>query len=128
MRIRKLVCILGFALCSTVFAADLPPPILNVTVSNNVKTITWGPLVPALEALRLVSGVDLLTMSNNTAAVLFKSAEGYGFRSTNALPRQFYAVEATQLSSNALLAYNVLNRLAYGPTPDEVERLSLIHI
>ena len=74
MRIRKLVCILGFALCSTVFAADLPPPILNVTVSNNVKTITWGPLVPALEALRLVSGVDLLTMSNNTAAVLFKSA------------------------------------------------------
>src|SRR5688572_26296865 len=123
MRIRKLVCILGFALCSTAFAADLPPPNLSVAVSNNVKTVTWGPLVPALEVLRFVSGVDLLTMSNNTTAVLFKTADGYGFRLTNSMPRQFYGVEATQLSSNALLSYNVLNRLAYGPTPDEVERL-----
>jgi hypothetical protein len=65
MRI-KLACGLGMALCSTIFAADLPPPNLNVTVSNNVKTVTWGPLEPALEVLRLVSGVDLLTMSNNT--------------------------------------------------------------
>src|SRR5678815_2674540 len=122
MRI-KLACGLGMALCSTIFAADLPPPNLNVTVSNNVKTVTWGPLEPALEVLRLVSGVDLLTMSNNTTAVLFKSAEGYGFRLTNSVPRQFYSVEATQLSSNALLSYNVLNRLAYGPTPDDIERV-----
>jgi hypothetical protein len=55
--------------------------------------------------------------------VLFKSAEGYGFRLTNSVPRQFYSVEATQLSSNALLSYNVLNRLAYGPTPDDIERV-----
>src|SRR5262245_47777996 len=111
MRIRKLACGLGMALCSTVLAADLPPPNLNVTVLNNVKTISWGPLVPALEVVRLVSGVDLLVMSNNTSAVLFKTAEGYGFQLTNTLARQFYDVEATQLSSNALLSYNVLNRL-----------------
>ena len=123
MRIRKLACILGVALCSTVFAADLPPPNLTVTVSNNVKTVSFGPLVPALEVLRLVSGVDLLTMSNDSSGVLFKSAEGYGFRTTNSLPRQFYGVEASQLSSNALLSYNVLNRLAYGPTPDDIERV-----
>lgn len=123
MRIRNLASVLGLGLCTTVLAADLPPPALTVTVSNNVKTLSWGPLVPALEVLRVVSGVDLLNMTTNTTGVLTKSSEGYVWRSTNALPRQFYSVEAAQLSSNALLAYTVFNRLAYCPTPDDVERV-----
>src|SRR5688500_11392667 len=98
MRIRNLASVLALGLCTTVFAAELSPPSLNVAVSNNVKTLSWGPLVPALEVLRVVSGVDLLTMTNNTTGVLSKSPEGYLWRSTNALPRQFYGVEATQLS------------------------------
>ena len=123
MRTRNLACAAGLVLCTTVFAADSPPPSLTVNVSNNVKTVSWGPLVPALEVLRFMSGVDLLTVTNDTTGVLSKTSQGYLWRSTNGLPRQFYAVEATQLSSNALLSYNVLNRLAYGPTPDDLERV-----
>jgi len=35
-------------------------------------------------------------------------------------------VGATSMSSNNLLIANLLNRIAYGPTPDELERLALI--
>jgi uncharacterized protein (DUF1800 family) len=123
MRTRNLLCAIGLLLCTSVFAADPPPPTLNVTVTNGVKTVTWGPLTPALEVLRFLSGVDLLTVSNDTTGVLSKTEAGYVWQSTNGLPRQFYAVEATPLSSNALLTYNILNRLTYGPTPDDVERV-----
>jgi uncharacterized protein (DUF1800 family) len=78
-------------------------------------------LVPALEVLRFMSGVDLLTLSNDTTGVLTKLPTGYLWRSTNNLPRQFYRVEQTHLSSNALLTANVLNRLAYGPTADDID-------
>jgi hypothetical protein len=47
----------------------------------------------------------------------------YEWRSSNAPPPQFVRLQATPLSSNALLTAIVLNRLAYGPTPDELERV-----
>src|SRR4026209_1533990 len=126
MRIRNaatgiLAAALSFLAPQTSPAADPPPPTLNLTVTNGIKTVTWGPLVPALEVLRFMSGVDLLSVSNDTTGVLSKSVAGYMWRSTNNLPRQFYAVEATHLSSNALLSANILNRLAYGPTPDDLQ-------
>jgi len=129
MRIRKaaagvVAAVLPFLAPQTGSAADPPPPTLNLTVTNGIKTVTWGPLVPALEVLRFMSGVDLLSVSNDATGVLSKSVAGYMWRSTNNLPRQFYAVEATHLSSNALLTANILNRLAYGPTPDDVDTVA----
>src|SRR5436305_23213 len=40
--------------------------------------------------------------------------------------RAFYRVQVTPMSSNSLLAATVLNRLTYGPTPDEIERINAI--
>src|SRR5213075_265737 len=51
---------------------------------------------------------------------------GTSFRVTNTTPYRFYRIGATGMSSNDLLTANVLNRLAYGPTPDELERVRAI--
>jgi uncharacterized protein (DUF1800 family) len=47
----------------------------------------------------------------------------YVWRLTNPPPAGFYKLQVTPMSSNALLAATALNRLAYGPTPDELERI-----
>ncbi len=52
---------------------------------------------------------------------------GYEWRITNSTaPSGLYRVQVTPMNSNALLAATVLNRLTYGPTPDEIERISAI--
>lgn len=51
----------------------------------------------------------------------------YEWRLTNATaPAAYYRISALSMSSNAMLAGHVLNRLAYGPTPDELKRVKLI--
>jgi hypothetical protein len=45
---------------------------------------------------------------------------------TNLEPSRIYMVSVTPLSSNALLAATVLNRLIYGPTPDELDHIATI--
>ena len=48
---------------------------------------------------------------------------GYEWRATQAHPQGFYRVQASQLSTNTVYGATVLNRLAYGPTPDDLERV-----
>ena len=43
-----------------------------------------------------------------------------------AAPLGFYRLQVVSLDSSALLVATVLNRLAYGPTPDELERVTAI--
>src|SRR5688572_24535256 len=40
--------------------------------------------------------------------------------------QRLFRLQATPMGSNALLTATVLNRLAYGPTPDELERVRTI--
>ncbi len=104
-------------------ASDTPPPILrSLTVSNGVKTFSFTP-APAIEAYTIRSGTNLSQpLSNDTSGVL----SGTTFRVTNNQPTRFYNVAATPMSSNALLTANLLNRIAYGPTPDELARVAAI--
>ena len=45
---------------------------------------------------------------------------------TNGGPVRFYKVQATPMSSNDLFSANVLNRLTYGPTPDDIDHIRAV--
>lgn len=51
------------------------------------------------------------------------SVQGYEWRVTETAPQSFHRVVSVPLDTNAVLAATVLNRLAYGPTPDDLELL-----
>ncbi len=101
-------------------AADAPPPVMkSVTVSNSTKTVTFTP-APATEQYTVRSSTDIAApFTNDGSGVL----NGTTFKVTNTEPTKFYSVGATSLSSNDLLSVNLLNRIAYGPTPDELVRV-----
>lgn len=105
------------------FAAETPPPVMkSITVSNNTKTVTFTP-APATEQYIIRSSSDVsIPFTNDSSGVL----SGTTFKVTNSEPARFYSLGATALSSNNLLIANLLNRIAYGPTPDELERLAAI--
>ncbi|MBA4147500.1 MAG: DUF1800 family protein [Verrucomicrobia bacterium] len=48
---------------------------------------------------------------------------GYEWRATQTAPQSFYKIAVTPLSGDEALTATVLNRLAYGQTPDELERI-----
>jgi uncharacterized protein (DUF1800 family) len=129
-----------FALCShlTLLAVDPPPPaITNINLSGQQKNLRFDPLYPAAQVYTILSGTNLsLPLAPNTNFFIGSYIQststngtnfGYEWRSTNE-PAQagVYRVQVTTMNSNALLAATVLNRLTYGPTPDEIERISTI--
>src|SRR5262249_31312134 len=92
---------------------------------------------PAASSYTILSGTNAaLPLAPNTnffLAPFIISAStngtnyGYEWRITNGTaPSGLYRVQITPMSSNALSAATVLNRLTYGPTPDEIERISSI--
>jgi hypothetical protein len=90
-----------------------------VTVTNQQKTLRWEP-EPHTQSYQLLTGTNL-------AAPLTPEAGGatpFARTLTNAHSHQFYRLDIQPLGSNALLAAQALNRLAYGPTPDEIERIA----
>ena len=103
-----------------VLAIDPPPPVIqSITVSNGVKTVTFTPS-PATEQYNIGSSVNVAVPFTNDGSGVLK---GTTWRATNSQPIKFYSVAATPLSSNDLLSVNLLNRIAYGPAPDELVRV-----
>ena len=100
-------------------AANPPPPSTSLTISNGQKIVQWLPY-PASQVYQILS-------STNAASTFFVetngSIAGSTFTSSGSAPMKFYLLSVTPLSSNAVLTATVLNRLAYGPTPDELERV-----
>ncbi len=104
-------------------ASDTPPPeISNFTVSNGVKMLKFTP-APAIESYNIRSQTDVVAPFTNDNS---GSISNFSFRVTNNAPVKFYNVSATPMSSNNLLIANLLNRIAFGPTPDELQRLTNI--
>ncbi len=122
MQIRSLVlaAVAVVTALTQVLASDPPPPqILGVTASNAQQRVTWTPY-PAAQQYNLLSIGNLGSAFTNG---LSGSISGYTWAGSNGGPQRFYELAVTPMSSNALLTANVLNRLAYGPTPDEIERV-----
>ncbi|MBI5383948.1 MAG: DUF1800 family protein [Verrucomicrobia bacterium] len=122
------------------WAADPPPPAITDFHADVTGRRLQFPPYPAAEAYSILTATNLagvyaadpafaLTPSTNhtTNGSVVVTNVTYAWRATNALaPAAFHRVEIMPMSSNALLAANVLNRLTYGPTPDELERVASI--
>src|SRR5436190_11779566 len=91
---------------------------IHLSITNGIQTLD----------LPLVSGVDefkILGTTNLTApfsVVGGGNLSGYTWLQPSVGGLQFYRVEMMPKDSNSVVCANLLNRLAYGPTPDELER------
>lgn len=99
---------------------------LNVN-TNGLKTVTWPRLpVPALDVNQLRAGLQVTNLVPVAPTAITVGTNGYSFSTASSPDRLFFSLTQGQLSSNALLAAGALNRLTYGPTPDELERVTAI--
>lgn len=112
-------------LCAFLFQAHArgqespPPAITNMTLSGVQKKIQWTPY-PAIKSYKIFSSSNVAgPFTTNNGGVI----AGYNWTGTSTAPMNFYKLQITPLSSNELLTATVLNRLAYGPTPDELKRI-----
>ncbi len=98
--------------------ASLPLQI-ELTLTNQQTKIEL-PLYPAVQEFKILSSTNLATgFAEDTSG----QVSGYTWSESLTGPASFYRLQITPMSSNALLTATVLNRLAYGPTPDELERV-----
>jgi uncharacterized protein (DUF1800 family) len=124
-RIVVLAAWMGAALGILTSGAGAQAP-LSLTVSNDGnKTLRW-PLVPGLDSQQLKTGQTLNALSPVNPAAILKTPGGYVYGTSNQLPSQFYSLILQQMSTSNAVSANLLNRIAYGPTPDELERLAII--
>jgi uncharacterized protein (DUF1800 family) len=118
----------GFSIPLQLPAADADAGPLHLTInSNGLKTVTWPrPLVPALEVNQLRAGIYLSNLVPVAPTAISTTTNGYSFSIGSSPPALFFSLTQGQMTSNALLTASVLNRLTYGPTPDELERVTAI--
>jgi uncharacterized protein (DUF1800 family) len=121
--------------------AQAPVTIYNFSKVGSVKNLRFDPY-PSAAAYTFLGGtnVTLLTsdpsfvlspyfigtvsITNSPTNIVTLTNYGYEWRTTNNLPLSYYQVKVTPMDSNVVLAAHVLNRLAYGQTPDELDRVT----
>src|SRR5438552_2835798 len=143
------------SLCDFVRAEDPPPPaITNVNAAGQQLDLQFT-FYPSAQTYSILSAPDLnspflpdpnfllapsyltnyFTNVVSGANVVTTNIQAfYEWRRTNnTTPNGFYRVEVvpmdtsgSAMSTNSLLTGTVLNRLSYGPTPDELERVRAI--
>jgi uncharacterized protein (DUF1800 family) len=122
-RILVLLTCLGTVAQLPLLASDPPPPgILSLTSSNAQKTVKWTPY-PAAQQYGILGASNV---ANGFTPDPSGAISGYTWTGTNPAAANFYRLQVGPMSSNALLTASVLNRLAYGPTPDELQRVAAI--
>ena len=123
MNVKQAICVsqMGLALLLS-SAGQAAEGTIDLTISNGNKQLK----------LPLVSGVDvfrvLQTPSLNTpfAPAQSGSISGYLWTQPGANGMEFYRVEMQPKDPQAVVNANLLHRIAYGPTPDELTRLNQI--
>lgn len=125
-RLFVLVACLGLVAPRALPAAQGSSGPLNISVTTNgVKTVSWPrPLIPALEINQLSTGITPEAPALVAQDLVSFTTNGYSYSVSNALARQFFNLKLAQKSSNNLLTANILNRIAYGPTPDDLKRVT----
>ncbi len=128
------------ALTHNHLSAQSPPVLAPVSTNRGQVNLSFPPYPSA--AYTILSGTNLnapLTPNTNFFPAPYNLATNiqvfginsvtnitanYAWRLTNPPPAGFYKLMVTPMDTNALLTAIVLNRLAYGPTPDELERVT----
>lgn len=113
----------GIFLHPLLHAVDSPPPaIIGVSASGGVKQIQWEPYPAAVQYKIYHAPTPLGPFSEDRSGAV----SGYNWTASLASGIGFYKLQVEALKPDELLATQVLNRLAYGPTPDELERVKTI--
>lgn len=103
--------------------ADLPPAPKLSTIApglgtNRQSQVSWFPY-PAAQQFRLLRADQLgVPFREDPAGTVI----GYDWFGPITDMLGFFRLEVTSLSSNHVVAATALNRLAYGPTPDDIQR------
>lgn len=96
-----------------------PPDITSIQRNGQQIQLEWTPY-PAAEGYRILKAPSPEDPFVEDPLGL---RTGFQWTGTSGSPTGFYKVVVDPLSDAALLTANALNRLAYGPTPDELERI-----
>lgn len=112
-----------------------PPSIRELHVHGDEKNLRF-PFYPAAESYTILSASNPAAAFTADAGftlspyVVSASTNGtnyhYEWRATNSHASSFYRLAVTPMASNALLAATILQRLTYGPTPDELDRIQAV--
>ena len=117
--------VIGSCLYRTLPAAESnpqPPAILSISITNGQQRILWSPF-PAAEQFKIFSAPNLSApFTEDTSGVI----SGYEWTAPFSSLLGFHRLQTVPLSSNALLSATVLNRLTYGPTLEDIERINSI--
>ncbi len=103
--------------------ANPAPPVMTADKTTNGQPRFVFPY-PAAQQYNIFSAsnvTDALTPDTTSGKFL-----GPTWIVTNGAPMGFYSVSATPMSSNDLFAATVLNRLTYGPTPDDIDHIRAV--
>lgn len=121
--------------------SNLEPPqaaITHLQAGDTNVSLRFTPY-PSAETYRILSGTNISVLKPDTNFSLRPFPASVRLIGTNwstnyvyewrrggpTQPAEFFGVEITPLSSNRVFAATALNRLAYGPTPDELARLTI---
>jgi uncharacterized protein (DUF1800 family) len=124
-----LAAFVGSAVFSPVLhAATGVSGILTLDVATNgTKRVSWPrPLLPALEVNQLSVGPTIDGLAPIPSDVVVTTPSGYSWTVVNSLDSQFYSLRLEQKTPSSLFSANVLNRVTYGSTPDELEKIITI--
>lgn len=94
---------------------------IDLAVTNGVKHLKL-PVVPA-EQFRVLRTTNLAQPFTQAAP---GAVSGYDWSQPGQVGVEFFRVEVEPKSPAAVLNANLLNRIAYGPTPDDLGRLNQI--
>ena len=119
---NKVFLVISFTVASSfmVLASEpQPPSITNFSSSGSQRIIKWSPF-PAAKNYSILSSTNLANgFTTNSSGVI----SGYVWTGTSTVPANFFQLKVTPLTSDELLTANILNRLAYGPSPDDLDRI-----
>lgn len=98
-----------------------PAPALNITALSNSQKRASFDAYPSADVFRMLR-------NSNVVDAWIEDTSGAFSNLTWAAPSGpgFHRLEVTPLTSNQLLTATVLSKLAYGPTPELLDRLALI--
>jgi uncharacterized protein (DUF1800 family) len=102
-------------------ANPAPPRITGSLATNGLPRLAFP--YPAAQAYTVYGASEI---GGPYTAPVPGWLSGPTFTVTNPAGRGFYQVSVTPMSSNALFSATVLNRLTYGPSPADIERINSI--
>lgn len=109
-------------LCTPGAAAEPPLTITGITQTNGVARIGFTPVTGAQEfRLLYTPSLDMPYME-----IAIGTFNGYDWSGLMTNKIGFYRIEAVPLDTNALAKANILNRIAYGPSPDDIDHLDTV--